>query len=189
MRTLSKAIIAAFILGGSVFAASAADVMTAITATDPPEGTFDSGVINGHDNDHDRTFSSSNPTPLTFTVVPENGMGENSFSSSENAISDTRRVGTDFHHGIIEPDQGQEVVLTQLDTDATFEDLAPDDPDASGLQNFDLTGNPAPGNSADTTLGISLFDPRAGTTFAVAQNSPSLGRIPTQYRSRLRACC
>jgi len=48
MRTLSKAIIAAFILGGSVFAASAADVMTAITATDPPEGTFDSGVINGH---------------------------------------------------------------------------------------------------------------------------------------------
>jgi hypothetical protein len=98
-------------------------------------------------------------------------------------------VGTDFHHGIIEPDQGQEVVLTQLDTDATFEDLAPDDPNASSLQNLDLTGNPAPGNSADATLGISPFDPRAGITFAVAQYSPSLGRIPMQYRSRLWACC
>ncbi|GAB1719230.1 MAG: hypothetical protein NTAFB09_09610 [Nitrosospira sp.] len=163
MRTLSKAIIAAFILGGSVSAASAADAMTAITATDPPEGTFDSGVINGHDSDHDRTFSGINPTPLTFTVVPENGMGENPFSSSENAISDTRRVGTDFHHDIIEPDQGQEVVLTQLDTDATFEDLAPDDPNASSL----LSDRPAPGNSAQY-----ISHPRVGRI-------PH--RIPTQY--------
>lgn len=189
MRILSKAIIAAFVLGGPISAASAADVMTAITATDPPEGTFDSGVITGHDTDHNKTSSGIDPIPLTFTVVHEDGTGGNPFSSSENAISDTRRVGTDLHRGIIEPDQGQEVVLTQLDTDATFEDLAPDDPNASSLQNLDLTGNPAPGNSADTTLGISLFDPRAGTTFAVAQYSPSLGRIPMQYRSRLRACC
>ena len=76
MNTLSKAIIAALVFGGSISTATAGGVITNITATDLSGGTFNSGVIGDHTLDISKTFTSINPISLTFTVAHEDTTGE-----------------------------------------------------------------------------------------------------------------
>jgi hypothetical protein len=76
MKTLSKAVIAALVFGGSVSVANAGGVITNIEATDVSGGTFNSGVIgDNHDINISKTFSSIDPISLRFTVAHENGTG------------------------------------------------------------------------------------------------------------------
>jgi hypothetical protein len=171
MKTLSKAVIAALVFGGSVSVANAAAVITNITATDVSGGTFNSGVI-GTDRDIDisKTFSSINPISLTFTVAHQDGGPGNPYSISENVLNSTGQNWVDFHYSITEPDQGNGVVFTEFNS-STFGDFTLDSPPSSGPRNLNFTGNLASGESADAAFNISPFDPGAGntTTFVLTQ--------------------
>ena len=171
MKTLSKAVIAAFVFGGSVSAVNAAGVITNITATDLSGGTFDSQSITGHDIDLGKTFSSINPISLTFTVEHQDGGGGNPYSFTESVLNNTGLTWTDFHYSINEPDRGQGVVFTQFNSGSTFGDFTLDSPPSSGPRNLNFTGTLASGNSADAAFSISPFDPGAGntTTFVLTQ--------------------
>jgi hypothetical protein len=171
MKTLSKAVIASLVFGGSVSVANAAGVITNITATDLSGGTFDSQSISGHNIDLDKTFTSINPISLTFTVSHEDGSGGNPYSFTESVLNNTGQLWTDFHYSIVEPDRGQGAVFTQFNTGSTFGNFTLDDPNASGPRNLNFTGTLASGNSADAAFSISPFDPGAGntTTFVLTQ--------------------
>jgi hypothetical protein len=134
-------------------------------------GTFNSGVINGHDIDLSKTFSSINPISLTFTVAHEDGTGGNPYSFAESVLNSTGQTWTDFHYSITEPDRGQGAVFTQFNSGSTFGNFTLDDPNASGPRNLNFTGSLASGNSADAAFSISPFDPGAGntTTFVLTQ--------------------
>ncbi|MBA2658384.1 MAG: PEP-CTERM sorting domain-containing protein [Nitrosospira sp.] len=169
MNTLSKAIIAAFVLGGTISTANAAGVITNITATDLSGGTFDSGVI-GADRtlDIDKTFTSINPISLTFTVAHAAGTG-NPYSVVEDVLNNTGQTWTDFHYSIIEPDRGQGVVFTQFNAGSTFADFTLDG--SSGPRNLNFTGTLLDGQTANASFNLSPFDPGAGntTTFTLTQ--------------------
>ena len=163
MKTLSKAVIAALVFGGSVSAANAGGVITNISALDTSGGTFNSGLITDHNIDLDKTFSSINPISLTFTVAHTAG-GGNPYSVAESILNNTGVAWTDFHYSINEPDRGQGVVFTQFNTGSTLDGFTLDDPNASGPRNLNFTGNLAAGDSTNAVFSISPFDPGAGNT-------------------------
>ena len=163
MKTLSKAVIAALVFGGSVSAANAGGVITNISALDTSGGTFNSGLITDHNIDLDKTFTSINPISLTFTVAHTDG-GGNPYSVAESILNNTGVAWTDFHYSINEPDRGQGVVFTQFNTGSTLDGFTLDDPNASGPRNLNFTGNLAAGDSTNAAFSISPFDPGAGNT-------------------------
>jgi hypothetical protein len=173
MKTLSKAVIAALVFGGSVSAANAGGVITHITATDSSGGTFDSQSISGHDIDIGKTFTSINPISLTFTVEHQDGGTGNPYSIAESVLNNTGVTWTDFHYSITEPDQGNGVVFTGFNS-STFGNFTLDDPNASGPRNLNFTGSLASGNSAAATFSISPFDPGSGNTTSFV-----LTQVPT----------
>lgn len=161
MNTMSKAFVAALVLGGSISTATAGGVITNITATDTSGGTFDSGIIGDHTLDLAKTFSSINPISLTFTVAHENGTGGNPYAVTEAVTNNTGQAWTDFHYSITEPNRGNGTVFTAHEQ-STFSDFTLDG--SSGPRNLNFTGNLAAGGVADATFNISPFDPGAGNT-------------------------
>jgi hypothetical protein len=168
MNTMSKALIAALVLGGSISTATAGGIITNITATDTSGGTFTSGVIGDHTLDLAKTFSSINPISLTFTVGHEDGTGGNPYAVTEAVTNNTGQAWTDFHYSITEPNQGNGVVFT-AHNQSTFGDFTLDS--SSGPRNLNFTGNLAAGGVADATFNLSPFDPGAGnfTSFTLTQ--------------------
>jgi hypothetical protein len=170
MNTLSKAIIAALVFGGSISTASAGGVITNITATDLSGGTFNSGVIGDHTLDLDKTFTSIDPISLTFTVAHQDTTGGNPYVVNEDVLNSTGQTWTDFHYSITEPNQGKGVVFTAHEG-STFGNFTLDADPSSGPRNLNFTGNLATGNTAHATFNLSPFDPGAGntTTFTLTQ--------------------
>ena|SRR5690349_5458159 len=173
MKTLSKAVIAALVFGGSVSAANAGGVITHITATDSSGGTFDSQSISGHDIDIGKTFTSINPISLTFTVEHQDGGTGNPYSIAESVLNNTGVTWTDFHYSITEPNQGNGVVFTGFNS-STFGDFTLDSAPSSGPRNLNFTGSLASGNSAAAAFSISPFDPGSGNTTSFV-----LTQVPT----------
>lgn len=176
MNTLSKAIIAALVFGGSISTATAGGVITNITATDLSGGTFNSGVIGDHTLDISKTFTSINPISLTFTVAHQDTTGGNPYVVTENVLNSTGTTWNDFHYSIIEPVRGQGAVFT-AHGGSTFADFTLDG--SSGPRNLNFTGNLATGDTAHAAFNLSPFDPGAGntTTFTLTQ-VPSVSPIP-----------
>ena len=114
MNTLSKAIIAALVFGGSISTATAGGVITGVTASGPGMGSFDAGVIdpNDHSLDFTKSFDSVNPITLTFTVAHTDG-GGNPYSVAEALTNNSGVAWNDFHYSITEPPHpGNGVVFT-----------------------------------------------------------------------------
>lgn len=170
MNNLSKLVIAALAFAGSISTASAAGVITDITASGAGLGTFDPPAI---DNDLktldlSKTFDSVNPIVLTFTVEHAAGPGT-PYTVSEGITNMTNQSWIDFHYSIQEPDQGQGVVFTEHSS-STFGDFTLDQ--SSGPRNLDFSGSTlAHGGTADAFFMLSPFDPGQGntTTFTLTQ--------------------
>lgn len=168
MNNLSKLIITALVLGGPISTATAAGVITDITASGPGLGSFDKGVIGAERTlDLTKVFDSVNPITLTFTVAHDEGPG-NPYAVTEAIKNSTGSAWTDFHFTINEPGQGQGVVFTSHNQ-STLTGFTLDD--SSGPRQLDFTGNLAMQGTATATFNLSPFDPGAGktTTFTLTQ--------------------
>lgn len=179
MNTLSKAIIAALVFGGSISTATAGGVITAVTASGPGMGSFDAGVIdpNDHSLDFTKSFDSVNPITLTFTVAHTDG-GGNPYSVAEALTNNSGVAWNDFHYSITEPNQGQGVVFTGFNQ-STLGGFTLDNPPSSGPRNLNFTGNLADGGTTNASFSLSPFDPGSGntTTFTLTQ-VPTVSAIP-----------
>src|SRR5687768_4802343 len=115
MNNLSKLVIAALAFGGSISTASAAGVITDITASGEGLGTFNvlSNTTDPNVLDLTKTFDSVNPIVLTFTVGHIDGGPGNPYTVTEAVTNSTGQPWIDFHYSIQEPDQGQGVVFTE----------------------------------------------------------------------------
>lgn len=177
MSKLSKTIIAALVLGGSISTATAGGVITGVTATGLNNESF-SFTLNGADHSLDlsKTLDSLDPVTLTFTVAHQNGSGGSPYSVTEHVTNNTGQAWTDFHYSITEPDQGNGVVFNSHQQ-STFGNFSLDS--SSGPRNLDFTGSLASGATADATFKLSPFDPGAGNTatFTVTQ-MPSISPVP-----------
>jgi hypothetical protein len=171
MNTMSKAIIAALVFGGSISTATAGGVITDVTASGPGLGSFAAGAItpDDHSLDFTKSFDSLNPITLTFTVAHTDG-GGNPYSIAEAVTNNTGQAWTDFHYSITEPNQGNGVVFTGFNQ-STLGGFTLDNPPSSGPRNLNFTGNLADGGTANASFNISAFDPGAGntTTFTLTQ--------------------
>lgn len=182
MNNLSKVVIAALAFGGSISTASAAGVITDITASGAglaEENDF-SFLINEENRTLDLTkiFASQNqptgsnldPIVLTFTVEHATGPG-NPYTVAETVTNNTGQDWVDFHYTIGEPAQGQGVVFTAHNS-STLSGFALDQ--SSGPRNLDFTGFQAAGATSDAAFTISPFDPGQGNTMTF-----TLTQVPT----------
>ena len=168
MNNLSKIVIAALAFGGSISTASAAGVITDVTASGG--GTFEL-IINTTDPnalDISKTFNSLDPMVLTFTVEHIDGGPGNPYTVTEAITNNTGQSWVDFHYSIQEPDQGQGVVFTEH-ASSTLSGFTLDQ--SSGPRNLNFTGNLADDGVANASFMLSPFDPGAGntTTFTLTQ--------------------
>jgi hypothetical protein len=168
MNNLSKVVIAALAFGGSISTASAAGVITDVTASGG--GTFDviSNTTDPNALDLSKTFNSLDPLVLTFTVEHIDGGPGNPYTVTEAITNNTGQSWIDFHYSIQEPDQGQGVVFTEH-ASSTLSGFTLDQ--SSGPRNLNFTGNLADDGIANASFMLSPFDPGAGntTTFTLTQ--------------------
>ena len=168
MNNLSKVVIAALAFGGSISTASAAGVITDVTASGG--GTFDviSNTTDPNALDLSKTFNSLDPMVLTFTVEHIDGGPGNPYTVTEAITNNTGQSWIDFHYSIQEPDQGQGVVFTEH-ASSTLSGFTLDQ--SSGPRNLNFTGNLADDGIANASFMLSPFDPGAGntTTFTLTQ--------------------
>jgi hypothetical protein len=168
MNNLSKVVIAALAFGGSISTASAAGVITGVTASG--EGAFQviSNTTDPNVLDLSKTFNSLDPRVLTFTVGHIDGGPGNPYTVTEAITNNTGQSWVDFHYSIQEPDQGQGVVFTEH-ASSTLSGFTLDQ--SSGPRNLNFTGNLADDGVANASFMLSPFDPGAGntTTFTLTQ--------------------
>lgn len=169
MNNLSKLVIAALAFGGSISTASAAGVITGVTASGEGLGTFEilSNTTDPNALDLTKTFDSINPIVLTFTVGHIDGGPGSPYTVTEAVTNNTGQSWIDFHYSIQEPDQGQGVVFTEH-ASSTLSSFTLDQ--SSGPRNLNFTGNLEDG-VANASFMLSPFDPGAGntTTFTLTQ--------------------
>jgi hypothetical protein len=175
MNTLSKAVVAALVFGGSISTASAAGVITDITASGGGLGSFEtlSNTTNPNVLDLTKTFDSLDPIVLTFTVAHTEGGAGNPYAVTEAITNNTGQSWVDFHYSITEPDQGQGVVFTEH-TGSTLSGFTLDPDPASSPRNLNFTGNLADQGTADAAFMLSPFDPGQGQTATF-----TLTQVPT----------
>ncbi|SDA20970.1 PEP-CTERM protein-sorting domain-containing protein [Nitrosospira sp. Nsp18] len=176
MNNLSRLAIAALIFGGSISTASAAGVITGITASGPGMGTFDimSNTNDPNVLDLSKTFDSVNPIVLTFTVGHTTGGSGNPYTVTEAITNNTGQSWTDFHFAISEPTSGdQGDVFTNFES-STLSGFTLDAPTSSGPRNLNFTGALADGGTATAAFNLSPFDPGAGNT-----STFTLTQVPT----------
>ena len=170
MNKMSKVVIAALAFGGSIATASAAGVITDVTANGGGLGTFDvlSNTTDPNVLDLSKTFNSLDPIVLTFTVEHINGGPGNPYTVTEAITNNTGQSWVDFHYSIQEPDQGQGVVFTEH-ASSTLSGFTLDQ--SSGPRNLNFTGNLGDDGIANASFMLSPFDPGAGntTTFTLTQ--------------------
>jgi hypothetical protein len=172
MNNLSKLVITALALGGSISTATAAGVITDVTASGPGLGSFSvlSNTTNPNALDLSKTFDSLNPITLTFTVAHTDGGPGNPYAVTEAIKNNTGQNWVDFHFAINEPNQGQGVVFTNFSSSA-LTGFTLDPAPSSGPRELNFTGNLADQGTATATFNLSPFDPGAGntTTFTLTQ--------------------
>lgn len=165
MNNLVKSIVAALAFGGSISTATAAGVITDITASGPGLGSFSilSNTTNPNELDLSKVFDSLNPITLTFTVGHTENNG-NPYVVTEAITNNTGQAWTDFHFTISEPaDAGQGVVFTNFNN-STLTGFTLDSPPSSGPRNLNFTGGLADQGTATATFNLSPFDPGANNT-------------------------
>jgi hypothetical protein len=179
MNNLSKLVITALALGGSISTATAAGVITGVTASGPGLGSFNvlSNTTNPNVLDLSKTFinnsvgqNSLDPITLTFTVAHTDGGPGNPYAVTEAITNNTGQNWVDFHFAINEPNQGQGVVFTNFNSSA-LTGFTLDSAPSSGPRELNFTGNLADQGTATATFNLSPFDPGAGntTTFTLTQ--------------------
>jgi len=177
MNNFSKIVIAALTFGGSISTASAAGVITDITASGAGLGSFNFSIDEADRVlDLTKVFNSVDPIVLTFTVEHGTGPG-NPYAVKETVTNSTNELWTDFHYTIGEPAQGNGVVFTQHNN-SVLSGFSLDQ--SSGPRNLDFSGSLASGSPAVTAgFMISPFDPGQGNTmtFTVTQ-VPTIGQVP-----------
>ena len=170
MNNLSKVVIAALAFGGSISTASAAGVITDVTASGG--GTFNliSNTTDPNVLDISKAFNSLDPMVLTFTIEHIDGGPGNPYTVTEAITNNTGQSWIDFHLSIQEPDQGQGVVFTEHNS-ATLSGFTLDPEPSTGPRNLNFTGDLADGGTANASFMLSPFDPGAGNTatFTVTQ--------------------
>ena len=167
MNTQTKLLATALIFAGSISTASAAAVITNITASGPGLGSFSYTDDGSRNLDLVKVFDSVNPIVLTFTVAHDTGPG-NPYNITEHITNNTGVDWTDFHFSITEPDHGSGVVFTSFNS-STLSGFSLDG--SSGPRNLDFTGFLTVGGTATALFDLSPFDPGAGgtTTFTLTQ--------------------
>ena len=189
MNKLSKTIIAALILGGSISTATASSVITDITASGPGMGSFSVMASSTNDKglDFTKVFDSVNPITLTFTVAHSVGNG-GSYDVVESLTNSTGTAFSDFHLSITEPTDasGNGVVFTSFNS-STLDGFTLDSPSMSqpspfnstGPRDLNFTGSLGTGDTAQLGFHLSPFDPGVGNTytFTITQ-TPTVSPIP-----------
>lgn len=175
MNKLSKAVIAALAFGGSISTASAAGVITDITASGGGLGSFEvlSNTTDPNVLDLTKTFDSLDPIVLTFTVAHTEGGSGNPYAVTEAITNNTGQSWVDFHFSIQEPDQGQGVVFTEHNS-STLSGFTLDPEPSTGPRNLNFTGNLADGGTTNASFMLSPFDPGQGNTATF-----TLTQVPT----------
>lgn len=169
MNTQTKLLATALIFAGSVSTASAAAVITNITASGSGLGSFSYTDDDSRNLDLTKVFDSVNPIVLTFTVAHDTGPG-NPYNITEHITNNTGVDWTDFHFNITEPDHGSGVVFTSFNS-STLSGFTLDSPPSSGPRDLNFTGFLTLGGTATALFNLSPFDPGAGntTTFTLTQ--------------------
>ena len=150
---------------GWVGAASAAPIITNISASGPGLGSFSSQIDEDNRSiDLLKTFESLNPITLTFTVEHSTGPA-NPYEVSEEITNNSGVDWRDFHFEIVEPPDapGNGVVFTSFNQ-STLTGFTLDAPPSSGPRNLNFTGFLANGGTTDADFNISPFDPGEGNT-------------------------
>lgn len=166
MNMRLKLLVAALAFGGSISTASAAGVITDITASGGGLGTFDvlSNTTDPNVLNLSKTFDSLNPIVLTFTVGHAEGGPGNPYTVTEAIVNNTGQSWTDFHFSITEPaNGGQGVVFTNFNS-STLTGFTLDSPPSSGPRDLNFTGSLDQGLAANAAFSLSPFDPGAGNT-------------------------
>lgn len=173
MKNLSKLVISALMFGGSVSTASAAGVITDITASGGGLGSFDV-LTNTSDPtvlDLTKTFNSLDPIVLTFTVGHIDGGPGTPYSVTEEITNNTGQSWIDFHFTISEPTTGGEGVVFTNFNNSALTGFTLDAPTSSDPRHLNFIGELGAGSTATATFDLSPFDPGAGntTTFTLTQ--------------------
>ncbi len=173
MNIQSKLLIVALTFGASISTASAAGVITNITASGGGLGTFEvlSNTTDPNVLNLSKTFNSLDPIVLTFTVGHAEGGPGNPYAVTEAITNNTGQSWVDFHFSITEPATGgQGVVFTNFNN-SELTGFTLDSPPSSGPRNLNFTGELADQGVATATFNLSPFDPGAGntTTFTLTQ--------------------
>jgi hypothetical protein len=177
MNNFSKIAIAALAFGGSISAASAAGVISSISASGDGLGSFNYTIDDTNRVlDLTKVFNSVDPIVLTFTVEHSTGPG-NPYTVNEAITNSSSQLWTDFHYTIGEPDRGNGVVFTQHNN-SVLSGFSLDQ--SSGPRNLDFSGNLASGSPAATAgFMISPFDPGQGNTMTFTLTQvPTIGQVP-----------
>lgn len=176
----------ALAIGLSVTAtANAAAIITGVEVAPLSGGTISNVVISANgDVSLTKTFTSTNPITLIFTVEHTTG-GGNTFNFNEQIINNSGVAWTDFHFEIIEPAEvsGNGVVFTsfQQSTLTGFDLLGPSQTipgfPQSGPRSLNFLDDPNPlpsGSSTNAAMTISPFDPGSG-----CDNGPARTSVPS----------
>jgi hypothetical protein len=197
MNVTTKSLIAAMVFGGSVTIATAAPVITDVTASGTGLGSFSLNNINESMGlvDFSSRFASASAITYTFTV----GHSDNGFSSY-NVVEDikngTNTLFTGLHLQLVGPENAPANGIVFTSYDASDEDMGPefspeftlDSPSLSqpapfeptGSQSLNFTGNLAAGATTESGyFNLSVFDPGVGNsyTFSLTQ-TPVAAVVP-----------
>jgi hypothetical protein len=180
MNKLSKSIIGTLIFAGTVTTATAAGVITDITAEGAGLGSFDilSNSIVPKELNLSKTFNSADPITLTFTVTHASGAG-GPYSVTETINNNTALDWGDFHLSISEPAAGGQGVVFNNFNSSALTGFTLDSAPSSGPRELNFTGGLASHGTATATFNLNLPDPGAGntTTFTLTQ-MPSVSAVP-----------
>ncbi|HVW64289.1 MAG TPA: PEP-CTERM sorting domain-containing protein [Nitrosospira sp.] len=188
MNKLTKTMIAALLLGGSVSAASASSVITDITASGPGLGTFSVMASSTDDKglDFTKVFDSVSPITLTFTVAHSVGNG-GSYDVVESITNNTGAAFSDFHLSIggLTGTSGNGAVFTSFNS-STLGGFTLDSPsmdqsssfNATGPRDLNFTGNLAAGDTAQLSFHLKAFDPGVGHTYTFTITQTPITQTP-----------
>jgi hypothetical protein len=197
MNVTTKLLLVAMVFGGSVTTATAAPVITDVTASGAGLGSFSLNSLGGSIGlvDFSSTFASASAITYTFTV----GHSDNGFSSYhvvEDIKNGTTAPFTGLHLQLVEPENAPANGIVFNSFDASNEDIGPEFPpeftldlpsvsqpapfEPTGPQNLNFTGALAAGATTEAGyFNLGVFDPGAGNTYTFSLiQTPVAGVVP-----------
>lgn len=188
MNILSKSVMAALALAGTVSTATASGIITGITASGPGLESFAviSNSINPNTLDFSNAFSSTAPITLTFTVAHGTGNG-GAYDVTGLIINHTSSPFTNFYWSITEPAdaKGNGVVFTNFKS-STLGSFLLDSPSVTqpgsfhhtGPRDLNFTEGLAAGEAANARFNLKMFDPGAGNTYTFTLTQTPVSVVP-----------